>query len=268
MADFLNYEQQGPVVTLTMNEPATRNALSGNTAVLEFIEACSRIERDESVRVAIVTGSGDAFSAGGNLNAMRQDWRDHKEGASVRRSLRAGVQRLSLALYGLEVPLIAAVNGPAIGGGCDLACLCDIRIASEKARFAANFVKLGLVPALGGAWLLPRIVGPSRAAQMLLTGEVLDAAAAMACGLVSRIVPHEDLMAAAMAMALSIAASPGHALRMTKGLVRSGGASSFPDHLDTAAGMQALALHTGGHEAALDNLLNSAHRMKVKKETP
>lgn len=260
MTHFLQYEQQGAVVTLTMDEPATRNALSGNTAVQEFVDTCTAIERDASVRVVILTGSGKAFSAGGNLHAMRQDGRDHKEGASVRRGLRNGVQQLSLALYALEVPLIAAVNGPAIGGGCDVACLCDIRIASDKARFAANFVKLGIVPALGGAWLLPRIVGPSRAAQMCFTGEVLDANQALACGLVSRVVPHEGLMADAMAMAQAIAASSGDALRMTKNLLRSSGASSFADHLGTAGGMQALALHTSSHETALQALLHSTHR--------
>lgn len=264
MTDFLTYNQQGHVVTLTMNEPATRNALSGNTAVQEFADACTRIERDESVRVVIVTGSGSAFSAGGNLNAMRQDGRGQKEGASVRRGLRTGVQQLSLALYALEVPLIAAVNGPAIGGGCDVACLCDIRIASDRARFAANFVKIGIIPALGGAWLLPRIVGPSRAAQMCFTGEVLGAAQALACGLVSLVVPHDELLPEAMVMAQAIAANSGDALRMTKNLLRSSGASNFPNHLDTAAGMQALALHTRGHEAALQGLLQPVSRSTHK----
>lgn len=259
MANFLTYEQQGAIVTLTMNEPESRNALSGNTAVQEFIESCARIERDETVRVAIITGMGPVFSAGGNLNAMREDWRDSREGASVRRRLHTGVQQLSLAMQALEVPLIAAVNGPAIGGGCDLACLCDIRIASDKARFAANFVKLGLVPALGGAWLLPRIVGASRAAQMCFTGEVLDASAALSCGLVSRIVAHDSLMDAVMTMASAIAANSGHALRMTKSLLRASSTTSFPDHIATAAGMQALALHTSDHELALKGLRNFAN---------
>lgn len=247
------YEQSGAVVTLTLSAPATRNSLSGNSAVEDVQDACRRIEADAGVRAVIVTGSDPAFSAGGNLRALRDNWRGVAEGAAVRRSLRASVQRITLSLHALEVPLIAAVNGPAIGGGCDLACVCDIRIASERAAFAANFVKLGMVPALGGAWLLPRIVGAARAAQMCLTGQVLDAQAALACGLVSQVVPHADLLGTANAIAAQVAANPADALRMTKRLLREPG-TSLASHLEMAAAMQALALQTAAHEAALEQI--------------
>lgn len=248
-----NYQQSGAVVTLTLSEPATRNSLSGNSAVEEFIAACRRIDGDPTVRAVIVTGGDPAFSAGGNLRALRENWRGASEGAAVRRRLRTDVQQISLSLYALEVPVIAAVNGPAVGGGCDLACVCDIRIASARASFAANFVKLGMVPALGGAWLLPRIVGPARAARMCLTGDTLDAEAALACGLVSQVVPHEELLSTAAALAERIAANPADALRMTKRLLREPG-TSFASHLEMAAAMQALALQTSAHEAALEQL--------------
>jgi enoyl-CoA hydratase/carnithine racemase len=251
MTAFLNIETTGPVAVLTMEQPARRNALSGNTAVDELVAACDRIERDAAVRVVILTGRDPAFSSGGDLGAMREDWKDRKPGAAVRQQLRNGVQRLSLAFHTLQVPTIAAVNGPAIGGGCDLACLCDIRIASDKARFAANFVKLGIVPAIGGAWLLTRILGASRAAEMCLTGDMLDAQAALACGLVSQVVPHQRLMEQARALATRIAAHSGPALRMTKGLLRAADRTDFPTWLDMAAGMQALALQTDEHETAV-----------------
>lgn len=262
MKPFLDYETDGPVVVLTMNDPAMRNPLSGNAAVDEFVAACARIAADPAVRAVVITGAGPAFSSGGSLKAMREDWKDRKPGAAVREQLRNGVQRLSLALHSLQVPTIAAVNGPAIGGGCDLACLCDVRIASERARFAANFVKLGIVPAIGGAWLLTRILGASRAAEMCLTGDVLDAQAALACGLVSRVVPPDQLMPQAKALAARIAANSGPALRMTKGLLRAADRTDLPTFLDMAAGMQALAMHTDEHEEAVRRFEDRARQPK------
>lgn len=251
MADFLDYDRQGAVVTLTMNRPDVRNALSGNTAVEEFVAACRRISEDASVRAVVVTGADPSFSSGGNVKAMREQFRRNKEGAAIRQELRAGVQRLSIAMYELEVPTIAAVNGPAIGGGCDLASVCDIRVASERATFAANFVKVGIVPALGAAWLLPRLVGPSRAAEMCFTGETLDSQQALACGLVSRVVPHIDLLPEASAIANRIANNPGQALRMTKRLLREGQKVALETMLEMAAGFQALAHQTRHHEEAV-----------------
>ena len=123
----------------------------------------------------------------------------------IRHDYRRGIQRLTLALFNLEVPVIAAVNGHAIGAGLDLACMCDIRIASEKAKFAESFIKLGIIPGDGGAWLLPRIVGMSRAAELAFTGDMIDAQQALAWNLVSRVVPHDELMPAARELAGRIA---------------------------------------------------------------
>ncbi len=247
---FLLYEQSGPVVTLTMNSPETRNVLTGNTAPQEFVQACERIAADLSVRAVVLTGAGPAFSAGGNLKHM-QEMFDLSPG-ELRAWYRNGVQRIATAVYGLEVPAIAAVNGPAIGAGCDLSCMCDIRIASDNASFAESFVKVGLIPGDGGAWLLPRVVGMSKAAEMSFTGDTLPAAEALACGLVSRVVPPGQLLAEAQALAQRIAANPGGALRMAKRLLREGQHTRLDTMLEMSAALQAVAHKTPQHVEAIN----------------
>ncbi|MFO1319302.1 MAG: crotonase/enoyl-CoA hydratase family protein [Burkholderiales bacterium] len=251
MSPFLLYEQNGPIVTLTMNAPETRNVLTYNTAVDEFVAACARIRADVSVRVVIVTGAGPAFSSGGNVKAMRRYFDEDIDPLAIREEYRKGIQRLPLALYELDVPTIAAVNGPAIGAGCDLACMCDIRIASENASFAESFVKVGIIPGDGGAWLLPRVVGMSKAAEMAFTGDTLTAAEALACGLVSKVVPADRLMPEAVRMAERIAVNPGPTLRMTKRLLREGQHLRLDSLLELSAGYQALAHKTPQHKEAV-----------------
>lgn len=255
MSSFLKVDKNGAVVTLTMNQPEVRNALTGNTAVEEFIEACAQIAADESVRAVILTATGKVFSSGGNIRDMSRYLGDAIKPGRIRQDYREGIQRLPLALYNLDVPTIAAVNGPAIGAGCDLACMCDIRIASERASFAESFVKMGLVPGDGGAWLLPRVVGLSRAAEMTFTGDSLCAAEALAYGLVSRVVPHDDLLAEAERLAQRIAANPGQALRMAKRLLREGQHLRLDSLLELSAGFQALAHKTSQHEEAVNAFL-------------
>jgi len=251
MNSFLNIERRDAVVTLTMNRPEVRNVLTGNGAVDEFVAACAGIAADDSVRAVIVTGAGPVFSAGGNLKDMQRYSRDDMDVSAIREDYRRGIQRLPLAIYNLDVPTIAAVNGPAIGAGCDLACMCDIRIAAETASFAESFIKLGIIPGDGGAWLLPRVVGMSRAAEMSFTGETITAADALRYGLVSRLVPGAELLAQANALADRIAANPGPALRMTKRLLREGQQTRLDSLLELSAGFQALAHKTPHHVAAV-----------------
>lgn len=250
MSPFLRYEQSGAVVMLTLDSPETRNVLTGNSAPEEFAAACERINADPSVRVAILTGAGTAFSAGGNLKDMQQLF--ERTPAELRGWYRNGVQRLALAVYNLEVPVICAVNGPAIGAGCDLTTMCDLRIASEKASFAESFLKVGLIPGDGGAWLLPRVVGKAMAAEMTYTGRTLDAAEALDIGLVSRVVPHEQLLPEARTLAAQIAEQPGVTLRMAKKLLREGERLDFPSLLELSAGLQALAHKTPQHVEAVN----------------
>lgn len=252
MERFLDIRRDGAVCIATMDQPATRNALTGNSAVDEFVALADAIARDESVRALVLTGRDPAFSSGGNLKDMRRFGDPAMTPAALRDWYRHGIQRLTRAMWQLEVPAIAAVNGPAIGAGCDLACMCDIRIASERASFAESFVKVGIVPGDGGAWLLPRVVGLSRASEMAYTGDSLTAADALACGLVSRVVPHDRLLDEALALARRIAGNPGPALRLTKRLIRDGTTGTLDALLEASAASQAIAHKTPEHREAVD----------------
>jgi enoyl-CoA hydratase/carnithine racemase len=257
---FLKTTRDGAVLTLTMSQPATRNALTGNTAVDEFVQACEEIRQDRSVRVVILTGEGPVFSSGGNVKNMQRYYEQKLSPEVIREEYRNGIQRLPRALWNLDVPLIAAVNGPAIGAGLDLTCMCDIRIASDNATFAESFVRVGIVPGDGGAWLLPRAVGRAKAAEMAFTGEALSAQEALACGLVSRVVASEALMETALTIARKIAANPGGVLRMTKRLLREGESASLDSLLEISASYQAIAHMEPDHHEAV--------RAFVEKRTP
>ena len=156
MSKFLRYRKTGHIVTLTMNEPDSMNALSGPEQYADFEKYCARINQDYDVRCVILTGAGKAFSAGGNVKAMQERNRKGQPPSVVIRDwYKNGIQRIPMAFYNLEVPTIAAVNGAATGAGCDLTCMADIRIASTYARFAETFVKIGISPGDGGAYFLP-----------------------------------------------------------------------------------------------------------------
>ncbi|EPD40302.1 crotonase/enoyl-CoA hydratase family protein [Delftia sp. WSY_4] len=248
---FLNIARDGAIWTLTMNQPETRNALTGNTAVEEFVQVCDEIRRDASVKAVILTGAGPIFSSGGNVKDMQRFFDDALTPDAIREEYRQGIQRIPRALTQLDVPVICAINGPAIGAGLDLTCMCDIRIASETATFAESFVRVGIVPGDGGAWLLPRAVGRAKAAEMAFTGEAIDAQQALACGLVSRVVPADQLLPTARALADKIAANPGAVMRMTKRLLREGEHSTLESLLELSAGYQALAHKTADHREAV-----------------
>ena len=252
MTSFLKIQRDGAIQILTMSQPETRNALTGNTAVDELVAACSAIRLDTSIRVVVLTAEGPVFSSGGNVKDMLRFQNQKLLPETIREEYRNGIQRLPRALYNLDVPVICAINGPAIGAGLDLTCMCDIRIASEKATFAESFVKVGIVPGDGGAWLLPRAVGMSKAAEMAFTGDSLSAQEALACGLVSRVVAPEKLMEEALNLANKIAANPGGVLRMTKRLLREGERSTLDSLLEISAGYQAIAHMTPDHHEAVN----------------
>ena len=253
MTEPLIYEQNEGIVTLTINRPEERNALSDDLIFNAFMDAADRINKDNSVRCVILTGKGKAFSAGGNVKHMKD-----KEGlfagtpTELRQGYRHGIQKIPLAFYNLEVPTIAAVNGPAVGAGCDLACMCDIRIAGKSAKFAESFVKLGIIPGDGGAWFLPRTIGRSRAAELTFTGEMIDADTALDWGMVSQVVEDDDLMAAALDLAGRIAKNPPHALRLSKKLMREGEHTRLDSLLEMSAAFQALSHYTEDHAEAID----------------
>jgi enoyl-CoA hydratase/carnithine racemase len=253
--EFLIYEQDGPVVTLTMNQPEKRNPLSGNSSLTDFVEAIERIHDDNSVRCVIVTGNGPSFSSGGDIGVLRSQASPDVTEMNIRQQYRRGIQRVAVALLNLEVPVVAALNGHAIGAGLGLACMCDIRIASDRAKMAAGFIKLGIIPGDGGTWLLPRIIGMSRAAELYLTGDVIDAQKALEWSLVSQVVAHDGLMTAARDLAGRIAQNPSHTVRLTKRLMREAMRSPFETVLELSAVYQAVSHKTADHTEAVDAFL-------------
>jgi len=256
MSTKLNAERVGHIMVLRMDGPATRNALDGDDFYQGIEAAVREANADLEIRALILTGEGSAFSSGGNIRDMQE--RKGMFGGTpdqIVEQYRRGIQRIPRAFAQLDVPAVAAVNGPAIGAGCDLACMCDLRIASERAFFAESFVKVGIVAGDGGSWLLPRIVGYASAAEMTFTGRAVSAREALAIGLVSRVVPADELMSAAMELANQIAANPPQVLRWTKRLLREAQHARLDEILSQAAGYQAIAHHTEDHAEAVAAIL-------------
>lgn len=257
IGELIERRREGAIEVWTLNRPDRLNAMPDLEDGEAFAAACEAVNADLSVRCVVLTGEGRAFSAGGDLKAMK-DRRDlfAGSGAEIRERYRRVVHRIVRSLYGLEVPLVTAINGPAMGLGCDVAGLGDVKIASDRAVFGIPFLKLGIVPGDGGAWLMPRHVGYARAAELLFTGRSIDAETAERWGLVNRVVPHDRLMDEAMETAGQIAAQAPHALRMAKALLRQGRDVTFDQMLEMTAAMQALAHLTDDHAegvgAALD----------------
>ncbi|PKO28150.1 MAG: enoyl-CoA hydratase [Betaproteobacteria bacterium HGW-Betaproteobacteria-5] len=252
MKPFLLIEREDSILKVRMDSPETRNALTDPTQMQEFVDLTKRVREDRSIKVVVLSGNGPAFCAGGNVKDMRD--RGGIFGGSpyeLRDNYRNGIQRIPLCLYDLDVPVIAAMNGPAIGAGLDLACMCDVRVAADTARFAESFVKLGIVPGDGGAWFLPRIIGMPKASLMALTGDAIDASTALAWGLVTEVVRADDLDDAAMSIARRMAVNPSHGLRLTKRLLREGQHMRLDSLLELSAAYQALAHHTEDHMEAV-----------------
>ncbi|MGC6535316.1 MAG: crotonase/enoyl-CoA hydratase family protein [Parvibaculales bacterium] len=252
----LDVNQQGHIVTLTINRPDMRNALGEPGDGQVFSEIIGNINADRNVRCVILTGAGSAFSAGGNIKAMQQ--RDGPFGgtaAHVADGYRRGIHQIVKSLWGLEVPAIAAVNGPAIGLGNDVACLCDMRIAAESAIFGATFLKIGLIPGDGGAWLLPRMIGQARAAELLFTGNTISAETALQWGLVSQVVSDDKLQQSAQAMAEDIIRQSAESLRAAKRLMRHGQTAGFETVMEMSANAQALMHVSDDHVEAITAML-------------
>ena len=252
MNEWLKFEKEGHIVTLTMNRPEIRNPLGESEDVKNFEEASSLINNDRNVRCVILTGEGAAFSAGGNVKNMKEK-KGNFSGSSValRERYRYGIHRIVRSVWNIEVPVIAAVNGAAVGLGNDVACLADIRIASKNARFGVTFLKIGLIPGDGGAWLLPKIIGLSMASELLFTGKLINADQAKECGLISEVFEESELMIEANNLANSIVKQPPDALRMSKKLLREGMVSNFETMLEMSANMQALMHLTEDHQEAI-----------------
>jgi enoyl-CoA hydratase/carnithine racemase len=260
--DAVLYDQVGNVVVLTMNRPENRNANSTPEMIDSFCAVIDRINLDYEVAAVVITGKGSVYSSGGETGLMVQfasmnplDVRNYY--------VHHGIQKLTRAMYSLEVPAIAAVNGPAYGSGCGSALMCDIRLASHTATFAVNFSHLGMLAGDGGTYFLYQTVGPEKAAEMIYTGDPIDAEEALRCGLVSRLIPPDKLMDEALALAKRIAMNPGKGLRMAKRLLREARqAARFDSFLDLTAALQGLGHGTPEYRERLDVFLTKLQKKR------
>jgi enoyl-CoA hydratase/carnithine racemase len=245
-APHILYEVSGNVAVLTLNRPEVKNAFSGEMIRLwrEYLE---KAQGDAGVQVVVVTGKGDTFCSGGDIRDMAegklQSW-------DMKRFLWDGVHRIALTLEDMDKPVIAAINGAAMGAGLDMALMCDLRICSDRAKMAESYILLGVVPGDGGAYYLPRLVGPAKAMELFLTGDVVPPPEALAMGLVNRVVPHDQLMEETMKLAAKIASKPPLAIRMMKRAVYQGMTSTLRAHLDYISSQISLLSETKDHREA------------------
>ena len=244
------------IMQVTLNRPDIHNAISHKNMIDEIIYAINLANQDKNIRAMILTGAGKSFCAGGNIKDMR-DKIDMFSGdiESIEQGYKDGIQRIPLAFSSLEVPVIAAVNGAAVGAGFDMTMMCDIRIGSDSARFAESFVKLGIIPGDGGAWFLPRKIGQARAAQMALTGTMIDAKTALDWEIISECLKPEDLLPRARQIAKEIAQNPPLAVRQTKKILQQSETLSLAEMLALCAKTQAQLHQTNDHIEAVNALL-------------
>ena len=249
-------EVKDRVAVLTLKRDDVRNALTGTALTEDIVQTVQWANNEPAVSVLIITGDGSAFCAGGNVKQMQT-----KSGTfagspvEIQDSYRRGIQQIPLALHKAEIPVIAAVNGAAIGAGFDLACMCDIRIASTRAQVGETFINLGITPGDGGAWFMQRLIGYQRAAELTFTGRVVKADEALRLGLFMEVVQPEELMLRALELAAQMAAKPPQTLRLTKRMMKLAQRSELPDFLDLCATFQAMAHHTADHHEAVDAFL-------------
>lgn len=247
----------GRVATLTLNRDDIRNALTGSHLGDEIVHTCNWVNATPEISVLVITGAGKAFSSGGNIKNMRD--RAGEFAGDVPRlesNYRQGIQRIPLAIDALEVPVIAAVNGPAIGAGFDLANMCDIRIGSTEALFGETFINLGIIPGDGGAWFLQRVVGYQRAAELTFSGRTLKAEEAQELGILLEVVTPERLLDRAAELARTFAAKPPQAVRYTKRLMKKAQRTNLPDFLDICAVYQGISHNTEDHGEAVAAFLD------------
>ena len=233
------------IAVLTLNMPDTRNSISGQNTIEEIVDACKRVQNDDGVSVLIITGAGKSFSSGGNVKAMRER-ANEMEGPAIhlQERYRRGIQRIPLAIDALDVPVIGAINGHAIGAGCDLAMMCDIRIASRQAVFGETFLNLGIIPGDGGSWFLVRQIGYQKSAELTFTGRIVDAEEALAIGIAVEVVPPDELADRAGSVAESFLQGAPIAQMFTKQGLNASFESSFAESLSWEGQSQAIAMGT------------------------
>lgn len=251
----LLFDLEDGVATITLNRPDARNAYS--VAMLAAIQQVfDDAQHDPDVRVVVLTGAGSAFSAGGDLRMMRaHEGMFQGEPAELRQRYLDGIHTVPKTIANFRKPIIAAINGPAIGAGLDLACMCDIRIASARAKMGSTFVQLGLVPGDGGAYFLAKIVGFPRALELILTGRVIDGIEAERIGLVHEIAEPTFVLPRAYEVAREIAALPNEAVKLARSLVYESWHVQMQQALTMAATYQGIAQNRPEHNDRVDAML-------------
>ncbi|MBW2142926.1 MAG: enoyl-CoA hydratase/isomerase family protein [Deltaproteobacteria bacterium] len=241
------YEKSGRLAYLSLNRPEAMNVFTSQM-MDSICTALKEAKEDSEINAIILKGEGEAFSSGGNIKDMHEgrlaSW-------DMKHHLWDHVQRVVLCLEDIDKPVIASIDGPAFGGGFDLTLACDLRIASERATFCATFVRIGLAPGNGGAWFLPRLIGQSKALDILLTGRVVEADEALRIGLVDRVVPSEKLAEETQKYAMEIACWPMGSVRAIKRAVYNGFKSDLRGHLDYMSSQLALLTQTNEHREAV-----------------
>lgn len=247
---------EGNIAVLTLNRHDVRNALTGTQLIDDICTVAQWVNHATNISVLVMTGSGSAFSAGGNIKDMGDRTGDFAgDVAEVENRYRRGIQRIPLALQQVEIPIIAAVNGPAIGAGFDLCNMADMRIASSKAKFGETFLNLGIIPGDGGAWFVQRLIGYQRAAELTLTGRVIGAVEAQEYGIVLEVVSPDNLMDHVMALAAKIASQPPKATRLTKRLLKMAQRMELKDFLDVSACFQGMCHNEPEHLEAVNRMI-------------
>ncbi len=239
------------LATLTLNRPEKRNAIN-RQMMEELAEALSNISEDDSIRVLIITGAGKAFCAGADVDLMPGGGDVKELGEQSVEKLRRSfifksAKKIILSLHQMEKPTIAMINGVCVGAGFDLALACDLRTASENAKFMCGFVKIGLFPGFGAAWLYPRVMGLGKAFELLFTGDILEAREAKEIGMVNKLAAAEELKNVTMSLARKIADGPPIAIRLMKSQVYKGLQTDLATALDEAAFCESITLASKDH---------------------
>jgi 2-(1,2-epoxy-1,2-dihydrophenyl)acetyl-CoA isomerase len=264
----VRYEVGDRLAVITFDQPHLLNAMTAEMQA-GTIEALDRAAADPEVRVVVITGEGRAFCAGGDMRSLGRAGRppaegdgpapgDHRPdgdarseepgpGPFERRAWLRRTQRLILAIRAVEKPVVAAINGVAAGGGCDIALACDVRFMAAEARIGEIFANIGLFPGTGGTWFLPRLVGVDKALELIWTAELVDGAEAERIGLVSRVVPRDELMGEVLAFARRLAEGPPMALALAKAAVYQGLDQDLAAALDYASTAEAITLSSDDH---------------------
>jgi enoyl-CoA hydratase/carnithine racemase len=252
----LEYDVSEHIATIRLNRPHRRNAFT-LPMVDEWADRLIQAQRDDSVHVVVVTGTGDGFCSGIDLS-----WLDDQEQSPLQHksTLTEHIHRVPLALESVDKPVIAAINGPAVGAGLDMALMCDLRLASTTAKMAMTYVKVGLVPGDGGCWLLPRLIGLPRAMELLLTGDTITAERAEHLGMINSVHQPQDLMDATYALAARLAAGPQIAMRMIKR------ATIQSQRIDFRTSLDLVSSHMGVIRSTHDSV--ESYRAVLEKRTP